>query len=36
MFDFYLLQIFDSNVGVEKAFRFKIGKGKVIKVSIIN
>ena len=27
------LQMFDGNVNSDKAFRFKVGKGKVIKVS---
>ncbi len=30
----FLFQVFDSNTSSDKSFRFKIGKGKVIKVPV--
>lgn len=34
-FLFWHFQVFDSNANSDKLFRFKLGKGKVIKVSSI-
>lgn len=33
---YFIFQVFDSNANVDKPFRFKIGKGKVIKVRVLD